>query len=456
MTLAVARKWLALATIVGALLGSIVADSAVEASHRAQWKVYPVVFYGNNQGYDNNWNSVAERMLQQVRAWYKEQLGSETFELGTTVVKRGQHSWQYYQVDPWARVLAELGSSGEHIWGQGYLYVVFLAFNEFGAGGAGGWNSGAAMLGWSFWDFDQKPEDCPPDWNCPFHTGLGAIAHELGHALNIDSHMSCPSEGTSLNYFWYYPAVVLCSTQKSQLLGSSPFIVPPSGTVPSAPASLSITSLSNGVVQACFNDNSTNEEYFYNWFEQWNGGGGNQWVTLNRFPAYSGTGSRCVNDYAWFSTNDGDGSYYHAKVWAQGSGGNSSRAESSPFWLWQNRPPRPNYPSSPSAYGYNEGYTGLWACWYDRSSDETGFLLAQWDTDLQRREQFFWRGPNSGTPSNPVWTCLWTDVAHAGNYRFDIWAVKRGASSTYNPSAPTKASACHRPATRYAVPTATN
>lgn len=117
-------------------------------------------------------------------------------------------------------------------------------------------------------------------------------------------------------------------------------------------------------------------------------------------------------------------------MWAQGSGGNSGKANSNPYWVYQTRPTPPNAATGPFALGDDDGYDGIWACWWDQATNETGFLVKQWryaypEPDIL--EFYHVRGTNTATP--PAWTCHWTDVPRSGYYRYEIWAFRKGASS---------------------------
>jgi hypothetical protein len=425
-----------------ALLG--VDTGRAQAVERTPWRVYPLIFYGNNQSYKSDWGSNTLQRMEQVRAWYKEQVGGETFEIGTLITMQGQRSWQWYDVNEWDRIYNEVRARGEPLWETGYIYMVFIPWGGFAGGAADGYNKGYAMLGNFALQAYERPDDCVsgdfwPSYECGVWCAqtaqTGAMAHELGHALNLDADTSCQTGLRCLRTYQYFPIIRLLDHQKSNLRNYSGFINPPAGTVPNAPSNVGIATATLGRLKGTWTDNSTNEQYFYHQLEQWNGGsaGGECTVcsSLYRFGPYSGTGSRTAYSYAWYSYYDGATSFYHIRAWAQGSAGNSGKAESSPYWVQQTRPTPPNAVTDPVTLGDDDGYDGVWVCWWDQATNETGFLVKQWrkvDGLPGRLEFYHVRESNTATP--PAWTCHWTDVPANGYYRYDIFDFRKGASST--------------------------
>ena len=431
-----------------------------EASHRSSWKVYPVVFYGNNQPYDSNWAVNAERLMEQVRGWYKEQLSGETFELGSVITIQGSHSWQYYYnfpdaLDGWDAIWSDIASAGEHVGQSGYIYTVFSPFNApYLGSSASNYTWGKAMAGPTVFDHSERPDDCLPDWNCPYTQVGGGVVHELAHALNIDPHDDCDPGISCLKTQWKWPLASLTANQKADLLANSPFIAPASGSVPNAPSNLNVSPVSDNGIKGCYNDNSIGEQFFYQYIEQWNSG--DTHPSIYKISPYTGTGNRCDTRYPWWSPNDGSWTFYHLKVWGQGSGGNSAKASANPFWIGSTMRARPTSPNVVYTYGYFEGYsTGIWTCWYDRASNEDGFFIKQQPIsgDPNSPEYFYFRSPQ--TLPVPAWTCHWNDVAVSGYYYFDVVAFREPSSSTTCtvscPEQPVPLSSGHV----YGVPTST-
>ncbi len=393
-------------------------------------------FYGSNQTYNTAWGTEAMRRMEIVRAWYKEQLNGETFELNSLVTMQGNSTWQYYDADEWARVQSELISRGEHIWGTGHIYMVFVPWGGFAgaaANAADPWNSGFGIVGNFASLAHERSEDCNDGArrNCAYTPQLGAVAHELGHALNLDTHEAAPPGYHSLLDFEYFPNLVLTSAQKTGLLASSGFIAPASGSTPAAPSTPALSAVSGGNLQGCQTDNSPAETYYYFHLEQATGTDVNS--ALFREPFVFGSGSNfCRSNPAW-PRPGASSNWYHLRVWAQGSGGNSGRAESNPYWAWSGTPTAPNSTSTVYMYGTAQGYpNGMFACWYDRASDEDGFLVQQIEQGSPDVvHNYLVRGPAAGgSPSNPVWACQWVDPPFSGNWKTRVWAFKEGSSSS--------------------------
>jgi hypothetical protein len=129
------------------------------------------------------------RILQvskDVHRWYWDHTDNErTIPWNTQTVERviGTQSSAFYNLDPWPRVLAELGQKGFPVWSAQKLFMVWVKGGGRYAGGALGpqW-SGVAMLGAdNFVEMGCVPTHAS-NWPC---TPGGAMAHELGHALGM-------------------------------------------------------------------------------------------------------------------------------------------------------------------------------------------------------------------------------------------------------------------------------
>lgn len=459
-------RLLMLCAVVGSL--AFMASASPEpaaASHRVPNRVYPVIFYGNNQTYDSAWPDIISRRLEQVRAWYKTATGGKTFTTGTVLTYQGTQNWQWYMNDDndaAGAIFDDIRAQGEHNmyrFGatepeianyQGYVYIVYPAF----AAPTVGWGvcscvsgtrtAGHAMVSDVLWERDQRPNDCLPDWNCPYTQMLGADAHELGHAFIGDiDNPDYRCQGTPcLQNQGEFPNLSLLPNQYTQL-NNHPLFSSNSGAIPNAPSGAYTYNFGNYFLIPCYIDNATNEQYNYGQFEQWNGDPPDPWrlreYQLYRSSAHSGTGDMCQSPgIAWFSQKTGETASYHMSVYAQGAGGNSAKVHvNNPWWYSAPMRFRPNAPTGVTAQPLSGGR--LRVCWYDQSNGETGFLIKQvanFDPPYSGRTTGVYFVPAITAPA-PSWNCKITEIRVSGSYHFEMFAVVQGASSsTSDPTKP--------------------
>jgi len=185
----------------------------------------------------------------------------------------------------------------------------------------------------------------------------------------------------------YFPDSKLTSDDKDTLASSPFFTNTPSGAIPSAPTYVTSATGTYGFIDVRFYDESDNEQYFYLEFQQVDDSNTDlkPWYHLNtsffRLSSVSGTGTLVSkSDTSWgILANQSSTTQYHATVFAQGSGGNSSPGDASPYWLWQTAPTEPASPTDVTVT-YEQG-GGQQICFQDNANNEKGFLIKQWEND---------------------------------------------------------------------------
>jgi len=141
-------------------------DTAADAAHRPMWKVYPVIFYGSDENLDAGWGFNVDRQMEQIRAYYRKELSGSTFEIGTRIVMQGQQPWRFYYQDLIGLIPPEMNNRGEHVWSEGYIYLVFFPHSGYARGGYGCIqpngvsHCGAGFLGQFALEADERPYDC--------------------------------------------------------------------------------------------------------------------------------------------------------------------------------------------------------------------------------------------------------------------------------------------------------
>jgi hypothetical protein len=236
-------------------------------SFDTSYKVQPVIFFPTDYEQDQSMVSYLEDKFEELRQFYLDEYGA-TFTMLDIEVVLGDNNHEWYWCKEQqegcigdnfeANIIRELKNKGLPVEEDWNLYpddrITWVA--AFGGGGyAGGryypTGGGFAMLGdagiyaakdnncdrvLDYYYDPQEPnnikETCQNSWissGDQYGFGIGALGHELGHALNIPHPDGYPGttqadwEETLIGYHWNYPDTGLLDQDKERL-DQSPFM----------------------------------------------------------------------------------------------------------------------------------------------------------------------------------------------------------------------------------------
>lgn len=185
----------------------------------------------------SDYQAAANDAVNQVQAWFRTQLGGETFVRASNSVTPCAlpNNADYYRTNTWSRVVADVqacapvaGYGSEVTW---VLYVDVL--DECGPNRIGAAQPGLAILPQGDLQGlvgEPQVDRCGVVENRPATRWVGGLGHEMGHAFGVPHPPGCDQglpecDANSIMWtgFASYPATYLSASERSQMV-ASPFV----------------------------------------------------------------------------------------------------------------------------------------------------------------------------------------------------------------------------------------